>query len=245
MFVIIGIYIICKGVIFMKKRIAGLVAGLLLLSLLPTAVSAHNCVDRDRDYWCDDCGMLIYHTCVDANKDTFCDKCSCWIPHDCADRDSDHKCDQCGRVMDVNINITVDSYLSASEAVTLYFYEGTYPSVFATVNGSPAKHTFRCAANSHFQLMVMKTGHPTRSYSYSTYNSDIGIYAELYPYGDASQDGRVNVGDVAKIYAHVRGTDEIYDDYAFECADVSGDGDLTVGDTAKVYAHVKQTKPLW
>jgi hypothetical protein len=147
--------------------------------------------------------------------------------------------------MDVNINITLDSYLSSEDIVTLYFYESTYPSVFATVTGSPAKHIFRCAANSRFQLMVMKNGHPTRTYSYSTYNSDINIYAELYPYGDASQDGRVNVGDVAKIYAHVRGTDEIYEDYRYKCADVSGDGELTVGDVAKTYAHIRGTKPLF
>lgn len=229
----------------MKRTIAIASLFLMLMTLMVTPAMAHKCVDKDRDYWCDDCGMLISHTCVDANKDTWCDKCSCWIPHDCADRDGDHACDQCGKVMDISVKITVTGNVTADPLTTLYFYEGSYPSVFATVTGSPATHTFRCAANSRFQLVIMKTGHPSRTFSYNTYLNDITINTELCPYGDASQDGKVNVGDVSKIYAHVRGTSEISEDYAFECADVSGDGDLTVGDTAKVYAHVRGTKPLW
>ena len=78
----------------MKRTLAFLALCLLLVSMMGTTVMAHSCVDKDRDYWCDDCGMLIRHTCVDANKDTWCDKCSCWIPHTCADRDADHLCDQ-------------------------------------------------------------------------------------------------------------------------------------------------------
>lgn len=228
----------------MKRTLAAITVCLLLLCL-PVTAMAHTCVDADRDYWCDDCGMLIYHTCVDYNKDTWCDKCSCWIPHDCYDRNGDHECDQCGQLMNVNVNITVTGFLDEKYYTTLYFYEGTYPNVFKSFYGSTGTVTFSCAAKSYFKLTVTKYGHPTRDFWYNTSLEDINIDAKLYPYGDASQDGRVNVGDVAKIYAHVRGTDEIYDDYAFECADVSGDGDLTVGDTAKVYAHVKQTKPLW
>lgn len=229
----------------MKKRIASILLCLILLASLPLWTMAHSCVDKDRDYWCDDCGMLISHTCIDANKDTWCDKCSCWIPHTCADRDADHECDQCGRVMDVKIHITVSSYLSEDQNVHLTFYEGTYPSVFADVYGSTAQHTFSCAANSYFQLHVNKYGHPSRTFFYSTRNDDIDIYAELYPYGDVSQDGNVTVGDVAKIYAHIRDTAWITDDYALECADTSGDGEINVGDTARAYAHIRQTRPLW
>lgn len=229
----------------MKRTIEIIALFLIFLALVGTPVLAHSCVDKNRDYWCDECGMLISHACVDANKDTWCDKCSCWIPHDCTDRDGDHACDQCGKVMDISVKITVTGNVTADPLTTLYFYEGSYPSVFATVTGSPATHTFRCAANSRFQLVIMKTGHPSRTFSYNTYLNDITINTELCPYGDASQDGKVNVGDVSKIYAHVRGTSEISEDYAFECADVSGDGDLTVGDTAKVYAHIRGTKPLF
>lgn len=229
----------------MKRMIAFTALFLMLLSLIGTTAMAHNCVDKDRDYWCDDCGILIAHTCIDANKDTWCDKCGCWIPHTCVDKDGDHLCDQCGKVMDVNINITVTSFLSEEQGITMYFYEGTSPSVFATVYGSLAEHTFKCAANSRFQLFVMKYGHPTRTFYYNTYLNDIDICAELYPYGDASQDGKVNVGDVSRTYAHIRDTAWIDDDYALECADATGDGSLNMGDVAKIYAHIRGTKPLF
>jgi hypothetical protein len=112
----------------MRKLLAITAVCLALLSTASITVMAHSCVDKNRDYWCDDCGMLIYHTCIDANKDTWCDRCGCWIPHDCADKDGDHECDQCGRVMDVNVNITVTSSLPEYTA-TVYFYESTLPGV--------------------------------------------------------------------------------------------------------------------
>lgn len=229
----------------MKKRLVSIALTLILLATLQISAMAHRCVDSDRDYWCDDCGMMISHTCIDANKDTWCDKCSCWIPHTCADANGDHECDQCGRVMDVNINITVTSFLSANQNIHLVFYEGTYPNVVASVYGSPVQHTFRCAANSYFQLTVNKYGHPPRTFFHNTKNEDIRIDATLYPYGDASQDGSVTVGDVAKIYSHIRNTVLISDEYAQSCADASGDGTLNMGDVAKVYAHIRGTNSLW
>ena len=234
-----------KGRDFMKRSLVFLTLCFLLMSMVSTTAMAHTCVDPDRDYWCDDCGMQIYHTCIDANKDTWCDKCSCWIPHTCADKNSDHECDQCGRIMDVNVNITVTSYLSANQNIHLVFYEGTYPSVIANVYGSPAQHTFRCAANSRFQLQVNKYAHPSRTYFYNTKNDNIDIDVKLYPYGDASQDGTVNMGDVAQIYAHIRNTAAICDDYALKCADATGEGDINMGDVASVYAHVRGTTPLF
>lgn len=229
----------------MKKLSALLLVGLLVSCLLGTVATAYGCVDADRDYWCDDCGMLIPHTCVDYNKDTWCDKCSCWIPHDCADKDSDDHCDQCGKLMDVNINITVTSALSEKYSTTLYFYESTYPNVFAVVSGSPATHSFRCEANSRYRLEITKYGHPPLIFSGNTYLSNIDIDAKLYPYGDASQNGTINVGDVACIYAHVRGKEYITDQYAYQCADINGDKSITVGDTAKVYAHIRGVKTLF
>lgn len=228
------------------QRLLSVIAICLVLScLLSVTATAHSCVDKDRDYWCDECGMLIYHICVDANKDTWCDKCSCWIPHDCYDRNNDTQCDQCGKVMDVNINIHVSSYLSGDQNVLLIFSEGTYPSIHKSLYGLEAEHTFKCAANSRFQLTVSKYAHPSRTYSYKTYHDTISIYAELYPYGDVSEDGKVNVGDVARVYGWLKASAEPDDGYIFDCADVSGDGKLNVGDVAKIYSHIRGTAFLW
>ena len=57
--------------------------------------------------------------------------------------------------------------------------------------------------------------------------------------GDITGDGRVNMGDVAKIYAHIKGSAPLTEDYQLLCADFTGDGRINVGDTAKVYSKIK------
>lgn len=230
----------------MKRTIASLALSLLLVALMSSTAMAHSiCVDKDRDYWCDECGILIRHTCVDVNKDTWCDKCSCWIPHTCADRDGDHLCDQCGTTMRINVHITVNSFLSETQNVHLTFDEGTYPSIFANTYGLSGQHTFTCNADSRFQLIVTKYGHVPRTFSRNTQHEDIYITTQLYPYGDISQDGSVSMGDVSRIYAHVRRTASITDDYALDCADTTGDGDISMGDVSMVYAHIRGIKRLF
>jgi predicted acyltransferase (DUF342 family) len=63
--------------------------------------------------------------------------------------------------------------------------------------------------------------------------------------GDITGDDNVNVGDVAKVYAHVRGSAPLTDEYTKSCAKVTVGEEITVGDTARIYAHVRGTKNLW
>ena len=62
--------------------------------------------------------------------------------------------------------------------------------------------------------------------------------------GDVNGDGRVNTGDVSKIYAYAKKNAELTD-YEFRCADINNDGRVNTGDTSKAYAHVKKTVLLW
>lgn len=63
--------------------------------------------------------------------------------------------------------------------------------------------------------------------------------------GDVNGDGRVNIGDAARVYSHARGTSTITDPYGVACADINSDNRINVGDAARVYAHVRGTKPLY
>ena len=69
---------------------------------------------------------------------------------------------------------------------------------------------------------------------------------EVDPYlpGDVTGDGKVNVADTSKVYAHIRGSSLITDEYVLARADVNGDGQINVADTAMIYAHVKGTALL-
>ena len=61
--------------------------------------------------------------------------------------------------------------------------------------------------------------------------------------GDINGDGKVNVGDVSRLYSHVRGVRLITDEDALRRADVTGDGKLNIGDTAGVYSMIRTTMP--
>jgi hypothetical protein len=61
---------------------------------------------------------------------------------------------------------------------------------------------------------------------------------KLHPLGDITGDGKLNIGDVARIYAHIKGGTKLTD-YALACADMNGDGKINIGDTGRAYAILK------
>ena len=63
--------------------------------------------------------------------------------------------------------------------------------------------------------------------------------------GDITGDGNVNMGDVAKLYAHIKGTSVFTDENALARCDITGDGNVNMGDVAKLYAYVKGTSKLY
>jgi hypothetical protein len=67
---------------------------------------------------------------------------------------------------------------------------------------------------------------------------------ELCLLGDANCDGEVNVGDVARVYAHVKKSKLLTDAYALQCANANG-GSLNIGDVGAIYAHIRGSKRLY
>lgn len=63
--------------------------------------------------------------------------------------------------------------------------------------------------------------------------------------GDVTGDGKVNMGDVARIYAHIKGSTLLTDPDALAAADVSGDGKINLGDTSRLLAHTTGKNPLF
>lgn len=61
--------------------------------------------------------------------------------------------------------------------------------------------------------------------------------------GDANGDGKIDVSDIAKIAAHIKGVKAIEKKYA-DNADVDGNGRVDVGDIAAVSAHIKGVKAI-
>ena len=79
------------------------------------------------------------------------------------------------------------------------------------------------------------TGTDTLTLEGDTVTRDIRLRSA----GDVTLDGRLNVSDVSKLYAHNRGTNLLQDAYALLCADLTGDGIVNIADVGKLYGKVR------
>ena len=61
--------------------------------------------------------------------------------------------------------------------------------------------------------------------------------------GDVNGDGEINVTDIAKVAAHIKGIKAL-DENGIKAADVNGDGEVNVTDIAKIAAHIKGIKAI-
>ena len=53
----------------------------------------------------------------------------------------------------------------------------------------------------------------------------------------------MNIGDAAKIYSHLRGSNPLTGKALLVFADATGDGRVNMGDVAKIYNHIKTIIP--
>lgn len=82
-----------------------------------------------------------------------------------------------------------------------------------------------------------------------SYNSVLGVLrpkdqTKIWGYkGDVDGNGKIDVSDISKLSAHIKGIKAIDEKYIFN-ADVNGDGKIDVSDIATVSAHIKGVKPI-
>lgn len=92
-----------------------------------------------------------------------------------------------------------------------YFRNGKYLAV-AAVSNSDGSHSFMVPEDVEAVLLVLK--------------------------GDVSGDGRVNMGDVAKLFATVTHKSQLNSEELF-MTDVTNDGRINMGDVSRQYAHIR------
>ena len=66
----------------------------------------------------------------------------------------------------------------------------------------------------------------------------------LHLKGDLDGDGKVNMKDWNRVYAHINKT-ELLTEYALQCGDVNGDGTVNMKDWKRIYDHINKTELLW
>jgi hypothetical protein len=141
----------------------------------------------------------------------------------------------------VSLSGTVTSFGQAGDPVTLTLSSGGNTYETTSTDGN---YRFGAVAAGTYTLTVSKKNHTPRTYTVSV-GSNMTQDVKIHLKGDIDGNGKLNVGDTAKVYAHVKNSAPITDAYLLLCADVSGDGKVNVGDTAKIYAHVKGSVLLW
>lgn len=109
----------------------------------------------------------------------------------------------------------------------------------ATVSGKSGTYTFEGVVPGSYELAFIKADHVTFKQSLTVAEDTVVQDLKVRLLGDVSGDGRINVGDVAKLYGHIKKTAVITDPYVLLCMDMTGEGRLNVGDTARLYGKVK------
>lgn len=95
-----------------------------------------------------------------------------------------------------------------------------------------------------YTLSFSAQGYVTRSYDLTVTDANVTLDAALNLLGDVTGNGKINLGDTARIYAHIRGS-SLLSGYPLACADYTGDSTVNVGDTARLYAFIRnQTPPV-
>ena len=106
-------------------------------------------------------------------------------------------------------------------------------------SGKMVPFSFDELESGSYILRISKPEHVSRDYEIST-EAPVELDLKLCLLGDITGDGRVNIGDVARIYAYARKSGGTMDDYQLRCADLTGDDRVNIGDAARAYAKVKK-----
>ncbi len=114
----------------------------------------------------------------------------------------------------------------------------------ATATGKEGTYSIENVAAGTYTLKVSQTNHVTREYTITVAEEGLTQDVKIHLIGDIDGNGKINMGDVSKLNAHLKGTNPITDEYMILCANVNG-GKLNMGDTASLYSHIKGTKPLY
>jgi ribosomal protein S27E len=106
-------------------------------------------------------------------------------------------------------------------------------------------HLYSYACDVHCDICGAVRAKPLSSHTFDANRICTKCGLEGHLIGDISGDGKVNMGDVSRVYAHTTGKTLLTDPYALAAADTNGDGKINLGDTSRILSHVRGTKLLW
>ena len=124
--------------------------------------------------------------------------------------------------------------------LTVQLWQGSTLVATTSVSSTSGTYSFENVVPGDYQLTFIKADHASFTQSLAVSGDAQATAVKLQMFGDISGDGRLNVGDVARLYGHIKKTAVITDEYILQCMDLTGDGRINVGDTARLYAKIRQ-----
>lgn len=130
--------------------------------------------------------------------------------------------------------------------------EGVHQKIFKSVQ--PGNYEFKItlngkwedcigdAQNNNLVFTVEKPSDVSITCSFDAGDFFVDVQVKPVSLGDVTGDDKLNLGDVSKLYAHIRGTG-LLDEAILSRADFNQDGRVNIGDAAGVYAYVRGTDP--
>ena len=128
---------------------------------------------------------------------------------------------------------------SKTNPVSLSLMSGDKVAYSQTVTGNEVTYDFTGVAAGSYTLRAEKARHVPREYTVTVGASAVTQDIQLLPQGDVTKDGRVNIADTSRIYAHVRGGNKLTDEYLLACAEITGEGRLNIADVSKAYGNLR------
>ena len=142
-------------------------------------------------------------------------------------------------VQNGGISGTVVSSDSTANPVSLSLISGDKVAYSQSVTGNKIAYDFSGVAAGSYTLRVEKARHMPREYAVTVGSEALTQDIKLLQMGDVTQDGRVNIADTSRVYAHVRGGNKLTDSYLLACADLTGEGRLNIADVSKAYGNLR------
>ena len=139
-----------------------------------------------------------------------------------------------------NPGVTLSGTVNQTATLTLALEDEVLTSILAETGS----YTLEDLQPGVYTLTAGATNYVTRTYTITITEEPMNLDILIHLIGDIDGNGKVNIGDVAKLNSHIRGTSLLTDEYTLECANVNG-GKLNVGDTASLYSHIRGTKKLY
>lgn len=131
---------------------------------------------------------------------------------------------------------------TVNQDMTLELWNETGDRMICTATALDGSYTLENVEPGHYILKATKPGFVTRMYPVETGAAAPEVI--LCRAGDVTGDGKINVLDVSRLYAHVRGTNPL-EGYGLSCADLNGDSRCNILDAARAYAHARGADPLY